>query len=80
MGKLLIALLFAAATAGCSTSPPAACDLIAIATAEAQLAEAWYIEAGAVLTQCGNPTAAALAIEQACAARRFNDSSVECKP
>lgn len=81
MGRF-IALLCAALVVGCGTPKPPedACRLIAIATDEAQLAEAWYLKASAVLTRCGDEVGAAMATQQACAARRFNDSSVECKP
>ena len=77
-----IALLCTALVVGCGTPKPPAdvCRLIAIAVDEGQFAEAWYIKASAVLAQCGNQAAAELATEQACAARRFNDSSVECMP
>jgi len=64
--------------AGCATPPPDACRLLTIAIDEAQMAEAWYIETGKVLTRCGVPDAAEVAEHKACYARRFNDSSVVC--
>ena len=77
----LIALACAIALAGCSTKQPSgACQLIAIAVDEAQLAEDWYIKASDVLSQCGDKVGALLATKQACAARRFNNSNVECPP
>ena len=81
MSKLLATALAVALLAGCAAPSSDACRLIAIAVDEGnQFAEAWYIEASAVLDKCGNKAAAELARQQACAARRFNDSSVECNP
>jgi hypothetical protein len=45
---------------------------------EAQMAEAWYLEAGKVLQACGARDAIERAESKACYARRFNDSSVVC--
>lgn len=82
MRMVSIALLCAAIVAGCGTIRPStsACGLLAIALDEAEMAEAWYIETGDVLARCGMPNAAEKAAYKACIARRFNDSSVECKP
>lgn len=63
---------------GCATPPADACRLLTIALDEAQMAEAWYIETGKVLTACGVPHAAEVAADKACYARRFNDTSVVC--
>ena len=78
MSKLAAALAIAL-MAGCASSEM--CELLAIALDEADMAEAWYIETGAVLSsRCGVVGADAVAERKACYARRFNDSSVECKP
>lgn len=78
MGKLAIAMC-AVLLAGCAFSDM--CQLLTIAFDEADMAEAWYIETGAVLaSKCGVSGATEVAERKACAARRFNDSSVECKP
>lgn len=55
-----------------------ACDLLSTAQDEAQMAEAWHIRTGDALRACGVPRAAERAAEKACAARRFNDTSVVC--
>jgi len=79
MPRPFIALLCALLLAGCARPPADACQLLAIAMEEGDFAEAWYIEAGQVLVRCGIPNAAEVAASKACAARRFNDSRVECK-
>ena len=69
--------------AGCTVVPAAtaiqACDLLDTALSEAQMAEAWYIEAGEVLKRCGIESATERADSKACYARRFNDDSVVCE-
>lgn len=55
------------------------CELLDIALDEAQMAEAWYIEAGEVLKRCGIENATERAEQKACYARRFNDISVVCE-
>ena len=80
MRMAIIALLCSAVLAGCARPPADACRLLAIALDEAEMAEAWYIEAGQVLVRCGIPNAAEVAASKACYARRVNDNRVECKP
>lgn len=81
--KLFI-LIVAALLAGCVVVPMGAaqqtCRLLDIALDEAQMAEAWYLEAGNVLQACGARDAAERAESKACYARRFNDDSVICEP
>ena len=79
MWKMFIPFLCAMVLAGCARPPADACQLLAIAMDEGDFAEAWYTEAGQVLVRCGIPNAAEVAASKACAARRFNDSRVECK-
>lgn len=55
------------------------CGLLETAQDEAQMAEAWHSSAGRELAMCGVPRAAERAAEKACAARRFNDTSVMCE-
>lgn len=68
---------------GCTVVPAATarqtCDLLDTALDEAQMAEAWYIEAGKVLEACGAREAKGRAEHKACYARRFNDDSVVCE-
>lgn len=73
-----LALAAAALLAGCASPSHQACRLLTIALDEAQMAEAWYIETGEVLTRCGVAGAAEAAESKACYARRFNDNSVVC--
>ena len=67
---------------GCTFVPAATvrqtCDLLDTALDEAEMAEAWYIEAGLVLRACGARDAIERAEHKACYARRFNDNSVVC--
>lgn len=67
---------------GCTVVPAttvrSTCDLLETALDEAQMAEAWYIEAGRVLEACGARDATARAESKACYARRFNDTSEVC--
>lgn len=82
MIRAATALAAVALLAGCAIVPTAtarsACDLLDTALDEANMAEAWYIEAGKVLQSCGARDAAARAEFKACHARRFYDNSVEC--
>ena len=55
------------------------CYLLTTAQDEAQMAESWHLSAGDALRACGVPRAAERAAEKACAARRFNDTSVVCE-
>lgn len=68
---------------GCTVVPTSTarntCDLLETALDEAQMAEAWYIEAGRVLEACGARDATARAESKACYARRFNDTSEVCE-
>lgn len=57
---------------------PQACNLLATAQDEAQMAEAWHLQAGEVLAECGVLKAKETAASKACYARRFNDTSVTC--
>ena len=62
------------ALVGCAVIPAStfhsACDVIDIASREADLAPAWYLRAGEVLEVCGEPDAKAQAAVAACAAQR----------
>ena len=68
---------------GCTVVPLSTikrgCDLLDTALDEAQMAEAWYIQAGEVLNACGARDALERAESRACYARRFNDNSVYCE-
>lgn len=83
MRKTIIALAVAALLAGCTVVPATtahrACELMGVALDEAQMAEAWYIEAGKILEACGARDAGKRAEYKACYARRFNDTSVVCE-
>lgn len=83
MRQLPFVLLAVAALAGCVVAPAGtarqACDLLQIASDEAQMAEAWYLEAGKVLHACGQRDAMERAQVRACYARRFNDAAVVCE-
>ena len=54
------------------------CDLLQTAQSEAQMAEAWHLQAGFVLKRCGVKNAIEQANDKACYARRFNDTSEIC--
>lgn len=75
MHRILIVLI-AAALGGCTVVPAAtahrACELLEIATMEADLAPAWYIDAGVVLDRCGRPDAVAEGKARACYAEARN--------
>lgn len=83
MKHAAISLAVMALLTGCAAASPPwttnACELIGIAMDEAELAEAWYVEAGQVLEVCGAPHAMERAAHKACHARRFNDNSVVCE-
>ena len=74
--KPILIILAAAALAGCTIVPAGtalrACELLEIASSEAQLAPAWYISAGEVLERCGQPGAHAAAEVRACFASARN--------
>lgn len=80
---LLIALTVA--LAGCTVVPTGtahnACELIQIASSEADLAPAWYTEAGAILERCGRENAFAEGEVRACfaSARNGYRDSKECE-
>ena len=82
--KITLALLAAAALAGCTVVPAGsvlqACRVIEIAAAEAEMAPAWYISAGQVLERCGLPEARDRAEQSACAAQRRNGYGCEARP
>ena len=58
-----------------------ACEMLAIASDEADLAPAWYINAGEVLEACGHPHARASGAERACysEARNGYRDRAECE-
>lgn len=64
------------ALAGCTVVPAgtahSACELLQTAASEADLAPAWYIEAGAVLERCGRENARAEGDLRACFAEARN--------
>lgn len=74
--KSIAVILCALAMAGCTVVPAAtalsACELLQIASSEADLAPAWYIEAGAVLERCGRENARAEGELRACFADARN--------
>ncbi|MBN9324254.1 MAG: hypothetical protein J0H24_20285 [Delftia acidovorans] len=82
MKSLLIAAGFA--LGGCTVVPAGtvhqACSVIEIATAEAEMAPAWYVRAGEVLERCGVPEARESAEASACAAQRRNGYDCEARP
>lgn len=75
----------AAALAGCTVVPAGtasqACDLIQVASDEADLAPSWYVQAGAVLDRCGREDAIPAAERRACfaSARNGYRDSKECE-
>ena len=73
--------LCAAALSGCVIAPvntaTRACELLDIASSEADLSPSWYISAGEILEQCRIPDAKADAERRACAADKRN--GYECK-
>ena len=80
----LIAAALAVAISGCTIVPfntaSKACEMLNIASSEADLAPAWYIGTGEVLEACGYPNAKQDAEERACAADRRNGYTCEAKP
>ena len=68
---------------GCTVVPAAtahrACELMSTALDEADMAEAWYIEAGQILQACGARDAMARSAIKACYARRKNDDREVCQ-
>lgn len=78
-------LIAAAALAGCTVVPAGtarqACDLIQVASDEADLAPSWYVQAGAVLDRCGREGAIPAAERRACfaSARNGYRDSKECE-
>lgn len=74
--KLFTAIAAMAAASGCAVVPAGevirACELLQTATTEADLAPAWYIEAGVVLARCGHPDAIAGGKVRACFAEARN--------
>jgi len=79
----IIALGIGLLLTGCTVVPAAtahrACELLDIAVSEAEMAEAWYLDAGQVLKACGVPDAEATAAHKACYARRVNDHTIDCE-
>lgn len=74
MKKLLLVLVLA--LQGCTAVPlgsvVSACDLLQIASNEADLAPAWYVHAGQVLKRCGNEHAERVGDIKACYAEARN--------
>ena len=74
----------AAALSACTVVPVGAarqaCDLLQIASDEADLAPGWYVDAGALLARCGREGAIAAAERRACfaSARNGYRDSKEC--
>lgn len=83
--KRFCVLIAAAALTGCTVVPAGmarqACDLIQVASDEADLAPSWYVQAGAVLDRCGREGAIAAAERRACfaSARNGYRDSKECE-
>lgn len=87
MNPLLVTplIVVAAALSACTVVPVGAahqaCDLIQVASDEADLAPSWYVQAGAVLARCGREGAIAAADRRACfaSARNGYRDSKECE-
>lgn len=83
--KLCAAVAAMAAASGCAVVPAGeairACELLQIAATEADLAPAWYLEAGMALKRCGWDDAIADGKVRACfaAARNGYRDSKECE-
>ena len=85
--KSILFIVAAVVLAGCTVVPAGvayrACELLQIASSEAELAPAWYIGAGEVLERCGQPDARAAAEIRACyasARNGYRDAECEAKP
>ena len=76
---LLVSVLLSGCTIVSTATANRACSLLETATREADMPEAWFINAGPVLEQCGVADAKELADWKACHARRMNDSSEVCE-
>lgn len=76
---IFLSLILAGCTVVPATTALSACELLDIAVSEAQMAEAWYLDAGQVLKACGVRDAEATAAHKACYARRFNDNTIDCE-
>ena len=78
-------LIAAAALSACTVVPVGtarqACDLLQIASDEADLAPDWYVNAGALLERCGREGAIPAAERRACfaSARNGYRDSKECE-
>ena len=88
MKRTVLSLSIAAAMlsmSGCTVIPAGtahkACELLQIAASEADLAPAWYIDAGLVLESCGKPEARAEGEARACFAEARNGyrARTECE-
>lgn len=85
MKPLAVAVLVIAALSGCTLIPAptarSACDLLQTASDEADLAPAWYVQAGEVLEHCGKRGAKAEAAMKACfsSARNGYRDRKECE-
>lgn len=81
----ILAIVAAIVLAGCTVVPAAtalsACELLQTAASEADLAPAWYIDAGTVLERCGRENARAEGELRACFADARNGyrDSKECE-
>lgn len=74
--KSILTALLAVTITGCTVVPTGtahrACELLQIASDEADLAPAWYLRTGEVLERCGRPDALAEAETKACFASARN--------
>lgn len=76
MKTIALTLAAAVALSGCTVVPATtahrACELLQTASDEADLAPAWYLQAGEVLERCGKPDAKAEAAVKDCFASARN--------
>lgn len=79
----LILAAGAALLAGCTVVPASttrqACSLLQTASDEADMAPAWYLQAGALLEQCGHQDARPEAAYKACQASRRAGIEKDCE-
>ena len=79
----LILAAGAALLAGCTVVPAStarqACSLLQTASDEADMAPAWYLQAGALLEQCGHQDARTEADYKACQASRRGGIEKDCE-
>ncbi|OJW83800.1 MAG: hypothetical protein BGO66_17540 [Alicycliphilus sp. 69-12] len=74
--KSILTVFIAISLVGCTVVPAGtahrACELLQIASSEADLAPSWYLGAGEVLERCGQPSARAAGEVRACYAEARN--------